>query len=78
MPETAVTSFIVRFVQEKGTENTAASWRGLIRHIQSSEQIYFACIEDCLHFIDEFVNVTNRSAQVWDQEPPSQQPPQKS
>ncbi len=55
MSETAVTSFVVRFTQEP--EVSPAAWRGLIRHVQTSEETYFTQIEDALQFIAKFVEL---------------------
>lgn len=53
MSETAVTSFIVRFTQEQDP----ATWRGLIRHVQTSEETHFTRIEDALQFMAKFVEI---------------------
>lgn len=75
MPEKAVTSFILRFVHEPETENATVEWRGLIRHIQSCEQLHFVRIEDCLRFIDEYVKLDSGGPQAGGDESPLQQPP---
>jgi hypothetical protein len=53
MLETDVDSFIVRFVQEKSQSNgpTAAPWHGVIRHMQSKDEIRFTRIENALRFV---------------------------
>jgi hypothetical protein len=61
MAETAISSFIVRFVQETDddsadiTSSDSARWRGIIRHVQSNEEAAFVQIEQALAFIDRFV-----------------------
>lgn len=54
MSETAVTSFVVRFMQE---DPTADAWRGFIRHVQTSQEIHFATIEDALAFMGQYVKI---------------------
>lgn len=53
MTETAVQSFVVRFVQE---DNTVA-WRGFIRHVQTSEEIHFTHMQDAIRFMSQYVVV---------------------
>jgi len=54
MSETAVTSFVVRFMQEDPADD---AWRGFIRHVQTSQEIHFSRIEDALGFMDQFVKI---------------------
>ena len=54
MTETAVTSFVVRFMQEDPADD---AWRGYIRHVQTSQEIHFANIEDALIFMGQFVKI---------------------
>jgi hypothetical protein len=68
MLETAVTSFVIRFRQERTDCNAAPPWRGLIRHIQSSEEIHFTNIEDALRFMAQFVEIT-QPAENEDRQP---------
>lgn len=58
-PETAVNSFILRFVQEtagNGEEETAA-WHGTIRHVQSNSEIRFTQLEEALAFLGRYVSL---------------------
>ena len=59
MLETGVDSFIVRFVQEKGQSDgpAAAPWHGVIRHVQSKEEMRFTHIEDALRFVANYVEL---------------------
>jgi hypothetical protein len=59
MLQTGVDSFIVRFVQEKGQSDgtVAAPWHGVIRHVQSKEEIRFTHIEDALRFVANYVEL---------------------
>ncbi len=55
MSETAVTSFIIRFIQEQDDNETG--WRGLIRHVQTSEEIRFTNMTDALKFMANYVEL---------------------
>ena len=55
MSETAVTSFIIRFIQEQDANETG--WRGLIRHVQTSEEIRFTNMTDALKFMANYVDL---------------------
>lgn len=59
MLETDVDSFIVRFVQEKGRSHrpATAAWHGIIRHVQSKEEIRFTHIEEALRFVANYVEI---------------------
>lgn len=54
MSETVISSFILRFTQETGTD---APWRGVVRHVQSDEEARFMRIDEALRFIGRFVDV---------------------
>ncbi len=54
MTETAVTSFVVRFMQE---DPAADAWRGFIRHVQTSQEIHFTTIEEALTFMGQYVKI---------------------
>ena len=69
MSETAVTSFVVRFMQEDPADD---AWRGFIRHVQTSQEIHFSSIEDALLFMGQFVkinpNLSSGSLQIENEE----------
>lgn len=54
MAETVINSFLMRFIQETEVD---ASWRGVVRHVQSDEESRFTRIEEALRFIGRFVEV---------------------
>jgi hypothetical protein len=58
MPETTIASFILRFTQEHtaDTEPAPGVWRGVIRHIQTNEELRFTRIESALGFIARYVD----------------------
>lgn len=64
MLETDVDSFILRFVQGRFAEEkrqdkspTTAPWHGVIRHVQSKEEIRFTQIEDALRFVANYLEL---------------------
>jgi hypothetical protein len=57
MSESNVSSFIIRFVEDPAAADQPppASWRGLIRHVQSNQEIRFSTIGQALAFMNRFV-----------------------
>ncbi len=57
MLETAVNSFVLRFVQESATADgdADADWHGVIRHVQSNTELRFVQMEEALSFIATYV-----------------------
>jgi hypothetical protein len=54
MTETRIVSFVLRFVQpESGDE--AAPWHGVVRHVQSREEVRFTRVDEALQFMSRFV-----------------------
>ncbi|MBK6710508.1 MAG: hypothetical protein WBO48_25450 [Candidatus Promineifilaceae bacterium] len=68
MSETAVTSFIIRFIQEQDDNETG--WRGLIRHVQTSEEIRFTNMTDALRFMAQYVAIEPETGQQKQTQPP--------
>ncbi|MCP4426667.1 MAG: hypothetical protein GY803_19415 [Chloroflexi bacterium] len=64
MSKTAVTSFVIRFKQEQASSSAAPPWRGLIRHVQTSQEAHFTHIEDALSFMAQFVKIPPGSAGI--------------
>jgi hypothetical protein len=54
MAETVINSFMIRFIQESDAD---ASWRGMVRHVQSDEEVRFTRIEEALRFIGRYVDL---------------------
>ena len=48
---------MVRFVQEPAVETDSAAWYGIIRHVQSNEQVRFTRIEEALNFMASYVSI---------------------
>lgn len=59
VPDASVRSASLRNAQEKHQDNgpTAAPWHGVIRHVQSKEEIRFTQIEDALRFVANYVEL---------------------
>ncbi|MGD1994858.1 MAG: hypothetical protein PVI59_16820 [Anaerolineae bacterium] len=59
MPEATIASFILRFTQEATleTEPSGGAWRGVIRHVQTNEEIRFAQVADALAFIARYIDI---------------------
>ena len=58
--ETSVTSFVVRFVQEKTPDSAGdrppTEWHGTIKHVQTNTERYFTSITEAVAFMEEYVN----------------------
>lgn len=54
MTETRIVSFIVRFVQPESGER-ATPWHGVVRHVQSREEMRFTRVEEALQFMGRYV-----------------------
>ncbi|MEZ4769454.1 MAG: hypothetical protein R2844_13630 [Caldilineales bacterium] len=60
MTDTTIASFVVRFTQElPGEDLPGAGWRGVVQHVQTSEQLRFTRIDDALRFIGDYVDLHN-------------------
>ncbi len=58
--ETKLVSFVVRFVCDQppgDPPGPADDWHGLIRHVQSNEELHFVNWADAVAFIQRYVNV---------------------
>ena len=58
--ETSLDSFVLRFVQESGSDEEPARprrWYGIIRHAQSNRERHFTHWDDARTFISEFVDL---------------------
>ena len=60
MPDTTIASFVVRFTEETpAADLPGAGWRGVVQHVQTSEQVRFTRIDDALRFMAEYVDLDN-------------------
>jgi hypothetical protein len=60
MSEATIASFVLRFTQEhvSSAKSPSSAWRGVIRHIQTEEEVRFVQMEDALAFISRYVDIT--------------------
>ncbi len=61
MADTAVHSFVIRFVQE---DPTLADWRGFIQHVQTHEELRFTRMQEAIQFMNRFVAAGQNDA-LW-------------
>jgi hypothetical protein len=50
-----ISSFVIRFIQETSPEPPRVNYRGMIRHVQSDQEVSFTRWGDALTFIQQFV-----------------------
>ena len=56
-----VTSFILRFTQPATPEQPGRLvWYGLLRNVETNEQIHFTCIEQALNFLGQYVDIDQK------------------
>jgi len=57
LPDAGMRDATMRSAQEQGPdkEPTTVPWHGVIRHVQSKEEIRFTQIEDALRFVANYV-----------------------
>ena len=71
MSETRIVSFVLRFVRQTGPEEEtldgmpvtpiedggplAMGWHGVVRHVQSREEVRFTQVDEALAFINRYV-----------------------
>ncbi len=58
MSDTKIVSFVLRFTQEQPrVGERPPAWRGILRHVQTNEQIHFTRLEEALTFIGRYVDL---------------------
>lgn len=50
-----VASFLIRFVQDQPKPDGVSSYRGVVRHVQTDNELYFTCWEDVETFIQQVI-----------------------
>jgi hypothetical protein len=63
MPDTVIASFVLRFMLDQEVETSATHWRGVIRHIQTNEQLNFSVMEEALSFMQQYMHINPIPAQ---------------
>ncbi len=57
MPDTVIASFVLRFMLEQEVGDAPNAWRGVIRHVQTNDELHFSGMKEALSFIQRFVEI---------------------
>ncbi len=57
MPDTLIASFVLRFVLDQEESAAPNSWRGVIRHVQTNDELHFSGMQEALTFIRRFIDI---------------------
>ena len=57
MPDTLIASFVLRFVLDQEAGAAPNTWRGVIRHVQTNDELHFSGMKDALVFIQRFIEI---------------------
>ncbi len=57
MPDTLIASFVLRFVLDQEAGGAPKAWRGVIRHVQTNDELHFSGMKEALCFIQRFVEI---------------------
>ncbi len=72
-PETHLVSFVLRFVYDQPSGEApppATHWHGVVRHVQSNEELHFIHWADAVAFIERFAQLNQPTNQPTDQPTP--------
>lgn len=67
--DTAIHSFVVRFVETPEQNSGGPPWHGVIRHVQSNTESRFAYIEEALAFMEGYVDLARPTIPDHKQKP---------
>jgi hypothetical protein len=56
-----VASFVIRFVRDQQSKADAPAYRGIVRHVQTDEEINFTCWEEVEVFIQRVIPLETES-----------------
>ena len=60
-PQTNITSFVLRFVQETSIDATTqppqTDWHGIIKHVQTNNEQHFMDFADAIAFIAKYIDL---------------------
>jgi len=56
-----ISSFVIRIIEESSRNESAATYRGIIRHVQSDQELSFISCSDVELFIQQFVPIHQMS-----------------
>ncbi len=57
MPDTLIASFVLRFMLDQEAGAAPNSWRGIIRHVQTNDELHFSGLKEALTFIQRFIEI---------------------
>ncbi len=57
MPDTLIASFVLRFMLDQEAAAGSNTWRGVIRHVQTNDELHFSGLKEALSFIQRFVEI---------------------
>ena len=57
MPDTLIASFVLRFMLDQEAGAGPNTWRGVIRHVQTNDELHFSALKEALIFIQRFVEI---------------------
>jgi len=57
MPDTLIASFVLRFVLDQEAGAAPNTWRGVIRHVQTNDELHFSGMKEALVFIRRFIEI---------------------
>ncbi len=57
MPDTLIASFVLRFMLDQEAGAAPNNWRGVIRHVQTNDELHFSGLKDALTFIQRFIEI---------------------
>ncbi len=59
MPDPLIASFVLRFMLDQEAGAGSKTWRGVIRHIQTNDELHFSGLHEALTFIQRFVDIAD-------------------
>ncbi len=57
MPDPLIASFVLRFMLDQEAGAGPNAWRGVIRHVQTNDELHFSGLKEALDFIQRFVEI---------------------
>ena len=61
-----VESFVIRFVMDQSPPEDQVGYRGVIRHVQTDEELGFTDFQEAIRFINKFVPIDMDTHQKGD------------
>ncbi len=64
MPDPLIASFVLRFMLDQEAGAGSNTWRGVIRHVQTNDELHFSGLKEALTFIQRFVEIPDSDLPV--------------